>query len=54
MLTVGMPINWIIAQVGHTSEAMIRKHYGKFIQEDQPINFSQLANAKLGFTGQEE
>ena len=49
MLTIGMPINWIISQVGHSSEAMIRKHYGKFIKEDQPINFAALANQHLGF-----
>ncbi len=50
MLTIGMPINWIIAQVGHSSETMIRRHYGKFIQEDQPVSFATLANKQLGFT----
>lgn len=47
MLTIGMPITWIITQVGHSSEAMIRKHYGKFITEDQPVSFAELANKQL-------
>jgi len=48
MLTIGMPINWIISQVGHSSESMIRRHYGIFIQEDQPVSFAEIANKPLG------
>ncbi|WP_390619124.1 Arm DNA-binding domain-containing protein [Maricurvus nonylphenolicus] len=50
MLTIGMPINWIIAQVGHSTEAMIRKHYGTFINEDQPVSFASIADRHLGFS----
>ena len=36
MLTIGMPKEWIANQMGHTSTAMIDKHYGKWINEDAP------------------
>ena len=49
MLTIGIPINGIIAHVAHTSEAMLRKHYGRFIREDQPVSVAELANKPLGF-----
>ncbi len=50
MLTLGIPINWIISQVGHSSEAMIHRDYGKFIKENQPVSFAALANQQLGFS----
>lgn len=35
MLTSGVvPIDWIAAQMGHTSTAMILRHYGKWINQD--------------------
>ncbi|NQY88090.1 MAG: site-specific integrase [Colwellia sp.] len=34
MLTAGAPITWIIKQVGHMSYEMIKKYYGKWINED--------------------
>jgi hypothetical protein len=34
MLTAGAPITWIIKQVGHMNYEMIKKHYGKWINED--------------------
>lgn len=37
MLTLGVvPMQWIAAHVGHTTIAMIQKHYGKWIQQDGP------------------
>jgi integrase len=34
MLTAGAPITWIIKQVGHMNYEMIKKYYGKWINED--------------------
>lgn len=35
MLTCGVvPLDWIAEQMGHTSTAMIHKHYGKWIRND--------------------
>lgn len=34
MLTAGAPLTWIIKQVGHMNYEMIKKHYGKWINED--------------------
>lgn len=36
MLTEGVPTAWIARQLGHTSEQMIYRHYGKIIQRDMP------------------
>lgn len=36
MLTQGVPTAWIAAQLGHSSEQMLYKHYGKLIQQDMP------------------
>ncbi|MCO7225897.1 tyrosine-type recombinase/integrase [Pleionea sp. CnH1-48] len=35
-ITHGLPTNWIINQLGHSSERMLRKHYGKIINKDMP------------------
>lgn len=34
MLTAGAPMTWIIKQVGHMNYEMIKKHYGRWINED--------------------
>jgi integrase len=44
MLTAGAPIPWIIKQVGHTSYEMIKKHYGKWINEDSRKAQSLIAD----------
>lgn len=49
-LTAGLDISWIIAQMGHTSEAMIRRKYSKYIREDDRISKADLANKLLGLT----
>ncbi|QSP94021.1 site-specific integrase [Marinobacter salinisoli] len=36
MLTQGVPAAWIARQLGHTSEQMIYRHYGKIIEQDMP------------------
>lgn len=36
MLTRGVNLAWIAAQLGHESTAMLFKHYGKYIQKDAP------------------
>lgn len=36
MLTEGIPAAYIAAQLGHSSEQMLYKHYGKLIREDMP------------------
>lgn len=36
MLTQGIPTAWIAAQLGHASEQMLYKHYGKLIRQDMP------------------
>lgn len=34
LLSAGVNIEWITKQMGHTSTAMIRRHYGKWLVED--------------------
>lgn len=46
MLTIDMPLQWLISQVGHTSEKMIRKHYGKYMRDERP-NMSCMASQRL-------
>lgn len=37
LLSTGVaPIQWVAEQMGHTSPAMIYKHYGRWISEDGP------------------
>jgi integrase len=47
MLTAGVPIDWIVHQVGHTSPEMIRRRYGKWINEDRQ-DMVRLAEKLLG------
>ena len=46
MLTIGMPKEWIVHQLGHTSTTMIDKHYGKWITDDAP-GMAKMASNKL-------
>jgi len=48
MLTAEMPVAWIIAQTGHTSERVFRDSYADWIREDAS-NMRDQAAAKLGF-----
>lgn len=41
MLTQGAPLAWIAAQLGHSSTAMLFKHYGRYIVKDAP-DYSEL------------
>lgn len=46
MLSTGVvPLDWIADQMGHTSTAMIWKHYGKWINEDGPDMVGLLEHA---------
>ena len=47
MLTACMPPEWIAQQMGHTSTDMIRRHYGKWLQEDA-LDMISLAESRLG------
>lgn len=47
LLSTGVaPIQWVAEQMGHTSPAMIYKHYGRWINEDGP-NINALIEAAL-------
>lgn len=51
MLSTGvMPIDWICEQMGHTSDAMLRRKYGKYFKKQRKINPADLANQAFGFT----
>lgn len=41
MLSANAPIEWIIAQMGHASYDTLRKHYGKWIQQDKSKAYVQ-------------
>lgn len=46
MLSTGVvPLDWIADQMGHTSTAMIWRHYGKWINQDGPDMISLLEHA---------
>lgn len=47
MLSIDMPLQWIIDQVGHVSEQMIRRHYGKWINNNDQVKQSDIAAARL-------
>lgn len=47
MLTASMPTDWIVPQVGHTTPEMIRRRYGKWVNEDRR-DMVQLAEKLLG------
>ena len=43
LLTTGqVSAEWLAQQLGHNSTAMIHKHYGKFIQKDDPGHINKL------------
>ncbi|HGY1052041.1 TPA: tyrosine-type recombinase/integrase [Aeromonas salmonicida subsp. pectinolytica] len=46
LLSAGVNIEWIAKQMGHTSTAMIRRHYGKWLVEDA-ADFKTLAENAL-------
>lgn len=46
MLTLDMPMQWIITQSGHGTTKMIEKHYGKWINQDRP-NMAKEASKRL-------
>ncbi|MES6203442.1 hypothetical protein U6N28_12535, partial [Cutibacterium acnes] len=46
MLSTGVvPLDWIADQMGHTSTAMIWRHYGKWINKDGPDMIGLLERA---------
>lgn len=46
LLTTGaVPLDWIADQIGHTSTAMIWRHYGKWINQDGPDMIGTLEHA---------
>ena len=48
MLTsCAVPIDWIAAQMGHTSTAMILRHYGKWINQDA-TDMTSIIEQRLG------
>lgn len=49
-LTAELETSWIIDQLGHTTEAMIRRKYSKFIREDQRHSRADAANRALGLS----
>ncbi|WP_434771124.1 Arm DNA-binding domain-containing protein [Pseudomonas entomophila] len=52
MLSTGaVPLDWIADQMGHTSTAMIWKHYGRWIHQDGPDMVGMLEHA-LSFRDQ--
>ncbi|MFT5780659.1 MAG: hypothetical protein ACI9EB_000012 [Pseudomonas sp.] len=40
-----VPLDWIADQMGHTSTAMIWRHYGKWINQDGPDMIALLEHA---------
>ncbi|MCW8966086.1 MAG: site-specific integrase [Candidatus Pacearchaeota archaeon] len=46
MLTAGMPMEWIAKSMGHSSTEMIRRKYGKWIDEDAD-DWVKIAEKKL-------
>jgi len=42
-------INWLVRQMGHRDEQMIRKHYARFIPDDTPLMASEVEE-KLGLS----
>jgi integrase len=43
--TGAVPLDWIADQMGHTSTAMIWRHYGKWINQDGPDMIGLLEHA---------
>ena len=49
MMTAGLDTRWICDQLGHSSDAMLRKRYGKFFKRDRAINPADVADGIFGF-----
>lgn len=47
MLTYGMPLHWIIEQVGHTDASMIHKHYGKLLKRRDGARLADEAARRI-------
>lgn len=47
LLTSGMALAWIMSQTGHTTEAVLRKRYAKYINDDSPEDMAKKANMIL-------
>ncbi len=47
MLTAGVMKSWIIEQLGHTTEAMLRKKYGRLFKRERRVNPADEVNALL-------
>lgn len=51
MLSTGvMPIDWICEQMGHTTDVMLRRKYGKYFKRQRKINPTDLAKQAFGFS----
>ena len=50
MLSTGvMPIDWICEQLGHTTDVMLRRKYGKYFKRQRKINPVELAKQAFNF-----
>lgn len=50
MIAKRMDLTWVCEQMGHTSDAMLRKHYVKVFRELRDKSVASVANKKFGFT----
>lgn len=50
MLSIEMPLEWVAKQLGHSSTAMLHKHYSKWIKADA-YDMVARANKRLNFSG---
>ncbi len=48
-----VPMEWLARQLGHTSTAMIRRHYGRWIRQDSR-SMAGMVSRMMGFRGEEE
>lgn len=46
LLTLGVSVEWIVYQLGHSSDKMVRKHYGRWIPEDAQ-NMARLVSKMI-------
>ena len=50
MLSTGiMPIDWICEQMGHTTDIMLRRKYGKYFKRERKIDPTELARQAFNF-----
>jgi integrase len=47
MLTAGLPMATLAQLTGHSSEAMIRRHYGKWIPDDSNGRVARLMDTLI-------